>query len=569
MNKRLGICMLLLLIAMSLFSAELFAGPKKPELVIGPGLGSGRTGYHQNWNRTLDVDTVYILTGLYYVDSTYSITIQPGTAVLGDTAATLTIRRGAQIHASGTPAQPIVFSSLKTPGTRARGDWGGVILLGDAPVNKVDPLIEGGIIEGTYGGNNPGHDVGEFCYARIEFGGYRYQLNNEVNGLTMGGVGSGSEIHHVQVSYNFDDAFEWFGGTVPCSCLVSFCGTDDEFDTDFGYAGNVQFCFAVRDSSLWDPTGESNGFESDNDGSSTSQAEPFTWCRFSNVTLVGPERTDALVGTIPVGHKYQYSALLRRSTRHSIFNSVITGYPWGFSVRDVFTIRYAQNDTLQVLNTSVTATLRPSGSTSVHDEGRWAGVTAWFEKAGYGNIGSQPRNPSAVGLTDMSNLYNPNPVPLVGSELDGTASFSDPSLAGFHPVTYRGAFEPGVPMANQWTAGWTNFDPQNTDYNPGQVNVPETSLGRFGELSQNAPNPFNPVTRIAYSLAQPGRVTLRVFDVTGRPVRTLVDGWMETGRYEATWDGRDSRGAEVASGVYFYQIDAPGLVTSKKMVVSK
>jgi hypothetical protein len=569
MNKRFGICILLLLIATTLFSTLLFAGPKKPELVIGPGLGTGRTAYHQSWNRTLDADTVYILTGLYYVDSTCAITIQPGTAVLGDTAATLIVKRGAQIHASGTPTEPIVFSSRKAPGTRARGDWGGVILLGDAPVNKVDPLIEGGIIEGTYGGNNPAHDVGEFCYARIEFGGYRYQLNNEVNGLTMGGVGSGSEIHHVQVSYNFDDMFEWFGGTVSCSCLVAFCGTDDEFDTDFGFVGNVQFCFGVRDSSLWDPTGESNGFESDNDGSSTSQDSPFTWCRFSNVTLVGPERTDALVGTIPPGHKFQYSAVLRRSTRHSIYNSVITGYPWGFSVRDPFTIRYAQNDTLQVLNTSVTASLRPAGSTSVHDEGRWAGVTAWFDRVAYGNVGSQPRNPSAVGLTNMSNLYDPNPVPLLGSELDGTASFADPNLAGFHPVTYRGAFEPGVPMANQWTGGWTNFDPKNTDYNPGEVGVPETPGGRCGELSQNAPNPFNPVTRIAYSVVQPGRVTLRVFDVTGRPVRTLVDGWTEAGRYETTWDGRDNHGTDVASGVYFYQIDAPGLVTSRKMVISK
>ena len=458
MNK-----LLLTVIAFALLPvAQLLA--QLPEQIIGPGLNAGRTPYHQQMNRTLSADTAYILTGLYYVDSTYSLTIQPGTVVFGDTGAALIITRGAKIFAMGSASSPIVLTSNKEPGARHSGDWGGVLILGKAPCNKVNPLIEGGIIGGSYGGNDPSDNSGVFRYVRIEFRGYRFQLNNEVNGLTMGGVGAGTEIHHIQVSYADDDSYEWFGGTVSAKHLVAFGGTDDEFDTDYGFSGRVQFALGLRDPNQWDPTGESNGFESDNDASATSTDRPWTTSVFSNVTLIGPERIDAMVGNLPAGNKFQYSAVLRRSTRQSIYNSAILGYPWGFRIRDVNTIAAATADTLQVRNVSLAASARPGSSSTVHDSSQWAGVAAWFNTVVYGNTGSAPRNPSALGLTDMSTLNSPNPVPSTGSELIGGANFSAPALTGLDVVTYRGGFEPGVPMASQWTAGWTNFDPQNTNY---------------------------------------------------------------------------------------------------------
>ena len=173
-------------------------------------------------------------------------------------------------YALGQKGNPIIFTSNRPAGQRNSGDWGGVLILGRAPVNKVEPLIEGGIIGGSYGGTDPNDNSGVFRYVRIEYPGYRFQLNNEVNGLTMGGVGRGTEIHHVQVSYSDDDSYEWFGGTVDAKYLVALGGTDDEFDTDFGWKGNLQFGFGLRDQNRWDPTGQSNGFESDNDGSATS-----------------------------------------------------------------------------------------------------------------------------------------------------------------------------------------------------------------------------------------------------------------------------------------------------------
>jgi hypothetical protein len=414
-------------------------------------------------------------------------------------------------------------------------------------------------------------DVGEFYYVRIEYPGYRFQLNNEVNGLTMGGVGKDTEIHHVQVSYSFDDSYEWFGGTVWPHHLVAFGGTDDEFDTDFGYSGKVQFGFGLKDLNVWDPTGETNGFESDNDASSTSQDQPFTSCVFSNFTLVGPERTDALVGTLPAGHKFQYSAVLRRSTQKDVHNTVIAGYPWGLSIRDAFTIAGAQSGLLNVRNTSITASLKPGTSTSVHDEGRWAGVTGWFDTIGWGNLGSQPRNPSTVGFTDMSNLNAPNPVPdsSLSMELIGSADFTHADLAGLTTVTYRGAFDPALDMSQQWTAGWTNFDPQNTDYNPCIAAV-EGGVPGAALFSRSFPNPFNPTTTIAFTAPQAGPAAVRVYDAGGSLVRTLLQENLVAGAQRSvTWNGTTGSGEPCASGVYFYRVETGGASETGKMVLVK
>jgi hypothetical protein len=552
-------------------AAQASAYTFKPEVVIGPGLDTGRTPYHQNWNRTLSADTLYTLTGLYYVDSTYSITIEPGTIIQGDTAATLIIARGAKIHATGTASDPIVFTSRKAPGTRARGDWGGVILLGDAPCNKVDPLIEGGIIGGTYGGSNAAHDVGEFTYVRIEYSGYRFQLNNEVNGLTMGGIGSGSTIHHVQVSYCFDDAFEWFGGTADASYLVSYGTTDDEFDTDFGFSGKIQFAFGMKDPNIWDPTGETNGFESDNDGTGSGDV-PFTSPTFSNVTLVGPARIDTMCANLPTGNKHQYAALIRRWSHHKLFNSALLGFRWGFSIRDQGTIDCATGtpDSCMVVRcVSLAACENPSGSASVHDESRWAGVTAWYNASWFNNTGSAARLPSALGLTDLSDFNNPNPVPATGSELIGSACFGHPYLDGFEVVTYRGAFDPALPMSQQWTAGWTNFDPQNTDYNPCVAGIDDAVPGKAA-FSRSIPNPFNPTTTISFSIPRAGLVNVDVYDAAGNHVRKLHEANEPAGATSAvTWDGKNDTGRSCPSGVYFYRITAPEFTDSGKMVMLK
>jgi hypothetical protein len=552
-----------------------------PEVVLGPGTGAPvRTPYCQNGNRTLSADTVYVLTGLYYVSAGETLTIAPGTVIKGHdaTGGTLIITRDARIIAQGTPILPIVFTSQYAPGSRAPGDWGGIIILGNAPCNKVNPLIEGGLIpgnctggSGTYGGSDPNDNSGVLSYVRIEYAGFRFQANNEVNGLTLGGVGAGTQIDHIQVSYSDDDSYEWFGGSVNCKYLVAFGGTDDEFDTDFGYRGKVQFGFGLRDPDQSDPTGQSNGFESDNDGSATSTDQPYTRPIFCNITLVGPERTDAYV-PFPLGETFQYSAVLRRSTQCNIFNSALMGYPWGISLRDANTKTWALDDSLEVRKASVQATLMPTGSTHIHDEAQWNVVDSWYATAGWDNLpaNSATRMPSAMLINNLSNLNAPDPRPAAGSELINSADFSEPRLAGLVVTTYRGAFPPVAAggLNTLWTYRWTNFNPQNTDYSGGIITSVESAAPQpQSYLSQNRPNPFNGSTThttIDFSVPETGMVTLEVFDVSGAKVASLVDGVKARGNYTVNFDARG-----VGSGVYFYRLKGNGVDELRKMVLLK
>lgn len=543
----------------------------QPQVVIGPGLNSGRTIYRQNFNRTLSNDTIYTVTGLYAIDSNYVLSIEPGTVIMGDTAATLIVSRGGKIYANGTAGNPIVFTSRKPVGQRSGGDWGGVVILGGAPTNQTNPLVEGGILPGTYGGGNagagnPDDSSGVFRYVRIEFAGYRFQLNNEVNGLTMGGVGRKTVIEYVQVSYSYDDAFEWFGGTVNARYLVAFGGIDDEFDTDFGFRGNIQFAFSLKDPNVFEfAGGQTNGFESDNEGSA-SYTTPRTAPRFSNVTMVGPQRNDAVV--LPAGHRFEYVAVVRRGTQISIYNSILMGFPGGYSLRDLQSKTAAQGDTLQARNISLQASgpLLPVHNSGTDPAG--FSTTTWFNTAAYGNSGGvATRVPSTIGLVNMTALNSPDPRPAAGSEptTAGVEFVNLNLLAGgwFIPTTYRGAFNPALPLNQQWTAGWTNFDPQNTVYLTSVKEIENTVPTSF-TLDQNYPNPFNPTTNIKFEIPKSSFVTLKVYDMLGQEVATLVNEQLNAGSFVA-----DFSAANLASGSYIYRLTTNSFVQTRKMVLMK
>ena len=443
-----------------------------PYVVLGASLGGGRAIYHQNWNRTLSSDTVYYVSGTYLVDSLRTLTIPAGTIIRGDTASSIIINRGAKIYANGTVDKPVIMTSYKPVGSRARGDWGGLIICGMAPINQFEPLIEGGNLPGSYGGTNPDDNSGVLTYVRCEFPGYRYAMDNEINGITFCGVGRGTVVDHCQVSYSFDDSYEWFGGTVDVKHLVAIGGTDDSFDTDFGYQGRGQWLFMMRDPNIWDPTGQSNGFESDNQAT-PSIVNPRTRNRFSNVTDIGPGRTDAI--RPPAGHHFEYSDLIRRGSEHCFYNSVQAGYPGGLALRDTMTWNGAHvYDSLQIRTSNIACwdgvvCKVVDVNVSFYDS---TAVRSWYNTAAWGNWGlDKTHDISELGFTDLSVLTNPNPSPTSSSILAtaGTKYFwimqKDNGGAGFFDsVSYRGAFAPATPMSSQWTAGWTNFNPQNTQY---------------------------------------------------------------------------------------------------------
>ena len=287
-------------------------------------------------NTTWLANKVYQLNGTIYVKNGFTLTIQPGCIIRGNAAvsnACLVISRGAKINAVGTAINPIVFTSSKTTGQRNLGDWGGVIILGKAKNNAVGGVsnIEGlaASTDNEFGGTDDNDNSGSFAYCRIEFGGYIFSPDKEINGLTMGSVGRGTRIDHVQTSFVNDDAFEWFGGTVNCSHLVSYQNLDDDMDSDLGYSGTVQFALVVRNKAYFDPSNNSTseGFESDGDPVGTNVSlTPKTIAVFSNITLVGPYRNDI---TQTISSKFERALRIRRNSNLRVFNSVFTDFNHG------------------------------------------------------------------------------------------------------------------------------------------------------------------------------------------------------------------------------------------------
>jgi hypothetical protein len=412
-------------------------------------------------DRTISAANKNFLKGFVYVKSGATLTIEAGSVIKGisvasgERAASLIIEPGAKIFAEGTVDKPIVFTSDKEPGKRVTGDWGGLIICGNARVNRTNqPTIEGG--PGTHYGNTTsdefnGESSGKLKYVRIEFAGYPLEPDKEINGLTFGGVGSGTEVEFVQVSYSNDDSYEWFGGTVNAKHLIAYKGWDDDFDTDYGYTGKLQFLLSVRDKDIAD-TSDSNGFESDNDGDGSTNT-PFTKPVFSNVTLIGPfygkvsDRTQAEVEAKTAdaangakGGKYQAAMHLRRNSSLNVYNSVFTGWPYGLRATDK---KGQANDGIAIENVIFAGMWKNFYEDEKVSEN-------FFNRAGNNTVLENTRQIIAKD-GDYSSV--------VADAVKG-ADFSKLADSFFEKVTYKGAFD----GTNDWTEGWTNWDPQNTVY---------------------------------------------------------------------------------------------------------
>ncbi|MGG7469191.1 hypothetical protein [Chryseobacterium arthrosphaerae] len=416
-------------------------------------------------NLTLKANKIYKLRGLVYVTNGATLTIEPGTKIVGeaDKNGALIITRGSKIMAEGTAANPIIFTSEKP--SPKRGDWAGVVILGNAPTNASFGgqngvgEIEGGINNseglGLYGGNNAADNSGVLKYVRIEYAGYAFLPDKEVNGLTFGGVGNGTTVDYVEVAYANDDSFEWFGGTVNCSHLISYKGLDDDFDTDNGYSGNVQFGIAVRDPQVADVSG-SNAFESDNDANGSSLT-PQTSATFSNMTIIGPINS-AAPGAI--NSLFQNALQIRRNSSISVFNSVFTGFPVGLFIdatKGTPTDNNIVGNKLFFENNILagnTTPLKFGPSTSSPTTYTLADLTTWFNAKGNTILASTADVKLAGAWAPAGTT--PNFTPTAGSPLLTGGAFTNPKLATwFTQVTYRGA----VKDANDtWYAGWTNFN---------------------------------------------------------------------------------------------------------------
>jgi len=303
---------------------------------------------------TLTSDKVWTLKGYVYITNGSQLRIQPGTKIISDVAekGALCIERGAQIIAEGTAQKPIVFTSGKPDGEKAPGDWGGIVILGIAPTNRVTtPTIEGGIGR-PYGGDLPNDNSGVLKYVRIEYAGIAAMPNSEINALTLGGVGSGTIIENVQTIYANDDAFEFFGGTVNAKNLYAFATADDDFDFDFGYTGTITNGVAKRDPQFVDNGDAGNGIECDNDGTGSS-AQPYTHPKLFNMILVGPNVSTALAN-------HNLGLRFRRATQFTMKNSVIWGWmKGGLSLESNETAQFVK-DGVSVFENNSVGTFNPT-----------------------------------------------------------------------------------------------------------------------------------------------------------------------------------------------------------------
>ena len=423
-------------------------------------------------DRTLDASKKYTLKGFVYITNGATLHIPAGTVIMGDkaTKGTLIVTRGAKIDAVGTVDKPVIFTSAQAANARREGDWGGVIILGNAPVNATggEAKIEGGLVATAggdekkyiyYGGTTSADNSGTLKYVRIEFAGIAYSPDNEINGLTMGGVGSGTTISYVQVYRSGDDAFEWFGGTVNCDHLVATYSWDDDWDTDNGFSGKVQYCVSQRIKTIADQSG-SNGFESDNDANGSTNS-PKTMAKFANMTVIGPILT---TGNSGINANFQNAAQIRRNSSISIYNSLLVGFPVGLYIDDTKgskTIENVKANSLNFQGNIIAGCTIPwkaealsTADSTAYKTWRTATATTVLTGAGDVYMADPNKFSAAVSATTGTPNY------LLQSTSPAMTGGVDVSGQGLQNTTYRGAFD----GANDWTKTWTTYAAETAAY---------------------------------------------------------------------------------------------------------
>jgi hypothetical protein len=511
-------------------------------------------------NTTWTADKTYVLQGFVYVKNCATLTIEPGTIIKGDKGSkgALIVTRCSKIIADGTVGEPIVFTTNDPNPTY--GSWGGLIILGNGTTNAAFNgqagvgQIEGGVDnangDGLYGGGanaNAADNSGILRYVRIEYPGIAFQPNSEINGLTMGGVGSGTTIDHIQVSYCGDDSYEWFGGSVNCKHLIAYRGLDDDFDTDFGYNGDIQFALAVRDPQIADQSG-SNGFEIDNDAQGSTNT-PKTKPTFSNVTIVGP--------TAPANSLFSRVAHIRRNSEPGIFNSLLIGnYPVGIFIDGNSCASNATNGLLEIKNTIVageTDLLRTNATNGFN-------VNTWFDTPGFGN--DSLLTTAEAKLVDPFNLDFPNAQPLSGSPVANAAAFTAARINKpfFDKVDYIGAFSGVGGGTSDWTCGWAKFLDLNTNCFAGTLSA--NDITAYASDLKVYPTMTSDRATLEMNLFDAADVQVDIFGLDGQYYGQQVNEKASAG--QQTFSLTTS---QLSAGFYFVRIQIGDAVTAEKLIV--
>ena len=480
-------------------------------------------------NTTWTSDKVYLISGQIYVKNNSTLTIEAGTTILVKKTGIpdgfgLVVTRGSKLNAIGTAIKPIIFTSDQPAGNRLDGDWGGIVLLGKAYTNAVGgaAFIEGinPTTDTQYGGGtapNNEDNSGTLSFVRIEFAGQDLQPDKEINGLTMGAVGNGTTIDHIQTSYVNDDGFEWFGGSVNCKYLISFRNMDDDFDTDNGYSGNVQFGLAVRDPLKFDGQvgkGTTSAFESDNDAAG-SLASPQTSATFANMTIIGPKRGDLSATLSPY---WRNGAHIRKNTAIKIYNTIILDFVTGVNIDGVLCEENAKNGKLS-FNSNIIA-----GS-----NGKVCATTL---------VGTAP-NQTPSAFTTIRTWFGEN---------------KNDSIASTTGILER------------------PYDYLNPDYRPAANSIALSNIYKslgINEVSifENIglyPNPAQNEATLVVSLLKTSVLNVAIYDITGKIVSSVFNGKLNEGENKIEINTSD-----FSNGMYYAKISTDSVVETIKMSISK
>ena len=506
---------------------------------------------------TWSSENTYYLNNQLFVKDGVTLTIEAGTEIRGrydanysadNPAPCLVVEQGGKVMAEGTADAPITFrSELESDDANygnGRGLWGGIIVNGYAPISTTGGTntVEGltGVI---YGGNDPEDNSGVLRYVRVWNGGSSIAPDNEINGITLAGVGRGTTVEFCEVGLNLDDGFEMFGGTVDLKyCSVIAVG-DDAFDTDQGYQGRGQFLLVVR------ADDSDKAHEMDNKTNGDLDSSPRSFPSFSNVTVISAPShgEDAL--------------RLREGTGGDFRNYIIHGANDGVRNDDngselvtqdlAAAVAHGYPDYLYLSSSIIMNGLAgdPWDDFGEATDGTWTGDYV-MESAGLSMTVDADGLPEAIDLMPMIN----------GPAYQGVDDVIEDDF--FVQADHKGAF------GNvNWLEGWSWLDVS------GLLNIEDNIASIISDritLHGNYPNPFNPSTDISFNIGQDYKsVQMTVFNMVGQTVYEVNIPKLNAGYHTIKWEGIDQNGASVPSGLYLYRISTKTQSVIGKMTLLK
>ncbi|TNE73326.1 T9SS type A sorting domain-containing protein, partial [bacterium] len=528
----------------------------------------------------------YIIKEMVFVESGAELYIEAGTVVKaelgsGNAAKGLVISRGGKLFAEGTPEKPIIFTSVddQLNGNLTyedRGKWGGIVMLGYAPTNNgnntefrniegINEIVGAEDNRARYGGNDPMDNSGVLRYVSIRHTGIAVgdQAGNEIQGLTLGGVGAGTTIEYVESYASDDDGFEFFGGTVNTKYLVSAFNSDDGFDWDEGFSGKGQFWFVLQ--------GEDKaGRMAEMDGAiGNENTSPFASPIIMNATYLGDGKDN--VGT--VDGDGEEGLIFRDNTAAFYYNSIFGDFKGqtgrGITIEDIdnagskpFDSRQRfEQDSIRLENNIWFGFAAGNTFTTISNQDF---VQPYLANAAKGN---QLVDPMLRGISRIDDGgLDPRPdteSPAWGAAKQFGNTANDPF---FDKVGYIGAFG-----ATNWLKGWTALSQNGylgalaDEFLTTDIEQLDSERPDAITLSQNYPNPFNPSTQISFTLNTTSNVSVAVYDVTGRLVATLATNKA----YSVGTHTLQFNAANLASGIYMYQLKTDATVITKKMTLIK